>query len=162
MDQEIPNCVSVAIRAPDGRYYVAARSNTKDQRGVLCFPGGDGEPGVSPRKDAARELLEETGLQPEFCRLEFLKTIGPLTRQTANGEAWYKTHLFTLRLREHEVPQQKEPHKMGPWQLCSAEQIMSMSETTVLPGTKMAVQMTENLHHLQTTLQRQHEVELVH
>ena len=153
--QTIANCVCVALRSHDGRYYLAPRSNTKDQRGVLAFPGGDGEPGAPPRKDAARELFEETNLVPEFRRLTFLKTLGPLPRTTSQGEAWYRSHLFTLTLQAGELPHQKEPHKLGPWSLYSPEQILNLPDAAVLPGTKTAVRMTENLIRFQNQIHQQ-------
>jgi 8-oxo-dGTP diphosphatase len=51
------------LRAPDGRVLLAQRKAGKDAGGFWELPGGQVEPGESPAQAAARELLEEVGVQ---------------------------------------------------------------------------------------------------
>jgi ADP-ribose pyrophosphatase YjhB (NUDIX family) len=146
---KIANCVCVVLRSHDGCYYVSERNNTKDQQGVLAFPGGDGTPGEQPRKDATRELQEETTLAVQDSRLKFVDRLGPFPRTTPNGPAFYYTHIFSLQLDAQELPQHAEPHKMGPWQKLPPTQILAMPPTAFLPGTQHGVKHTESLVHFQ-------------
>ena len=50
------------LRAPDGRVLMAQRKPGKDAAGFWELPGGQVEPGESPVRAAARELLEEVGV----------------------------------------------------------------------------------------------------
>ena len=51
------------LRAPDGRVLVTERKPGKDAAGFWELPGGQVDPGESPVQAAARELLEEVGVQ---------------------------------------------------------------------------------------------------
>lgn len=51
------------LRAPDGRVLLAERRPGKVAAGFWELPGGQIEPGESPAQAAARELLEEVGVQ---------------------------------------------------------------------------------------------------
>ncbi len=50
------------VRAPDGRVLLAERRPGRDAAGFWEIPGGQVEPGESPARAAARELLEEVGV----------------------------------------------------------------------------------------------------
>jgi 8-oxo-dGTP diphosphatase len=50
------------LRAPDGRVLLAERKAGKDAAGFWELPGGQIDPGESPVRAAARELLEEVGV----------------------------------------------------------------------------------------------------
>jgi 8-oxo-dGTP diphosphatase len=50
------------LRAPDGRVLLAERRPGRDAAGFWELPGGQIEPGESPARAAARELLEEVGV----------------------------------------------------------------------------------------------------
>jgi 8-oxo-dGTP diphosphatase len=50
------------LRAPDGRVLLTERKAGKDAAGFWELPGGQIEPGESPAQAAARELLEEVGV----------------------------------------------------------------------------------------------------
>jgi 8-oxo-dGTP diphosphatase len=51
------------LRAPDGRVLLTERRAGKDAAGFWELPGGQVEPGESPAQAAARELLEEVGVE---------------------------------------------------------------------------------------------------
>lgn len=51
------------LRAPDGRVLLAERKPGKDAAGFWELPGGQVDPGESAAQAAARELLEEVGVQ---------------------------------------------------------------------------------------------------
>src|SRR5215213_4782961 len=53
------------LRAPDGRVLLTERRPGKDAAGFWELPGGQIEPGESPAQAAARELLEEVGIQAD-------------------------------------------------------------------------------------------------
>jgi len=50
------------LRAPDGRVLLAQRKAGKDAAGFWELPGGQVDPGETPVRAAARELLEEVGV----------------------------------------------------------------------------------------------------
>lgn len=60
-----PILAASAIVVVDGRILLIQRAN-EPQAGRWTVPGGRVEPGESPAQAAAREVLEETGLQVEI------------------------------------------------------------------------------------------------
>jgi ADP-ribose pyrophosphatase len=56
-----PDYVTVIARTPDGKYVLLRKYNHGYRRTCMLFPGGIRSAAESPRRAAARELLEETG-----------------------------------------------------------------------------------------------------
>ena len=61
-------CAGAVIRDPDGRLLLVRRGHAPSA-GLWSVPGGRVEPGETPEQAAAREVLEETGLQITVGRL---------------------------------------------------------------------------------------------
>ncbi len=58
-----PRHGAVAVVVEDGKFLVIRRSLTVRAPGLLCFPGGNIEPGESPEQAVIRELHEELELK---------------------------------------------------------------------------------------------------
>ena len=56
-----PDYVTIIPRTPSGDYLLLRKYNHGYRRTCMLFPGGLRHPDESPRRAAARELLEETG-----------------------------------------------------------------------------------------------------
>jgi mutator protein MutT len=64
-----PTCVGIALVARQGSYLVRQRPVGTAMAGYWEFPGGKCEPGESAAAAAARECLEEIGLEVTVGRL---------------------------------------------------------------------------------------------
>jgi len=60
--------VCAVIENPEGRYLACLRPNGKHLGGLWEFPGGKVDPGESPERALARELLEELAVVVEVGR----------------------------------------------------------------------------------------------
>jgi 8-oxo-dGTP diphosphatase len=58
-----PTEIAIAVVEHDGKFLIGERPEGTPLAGYWEFPGGKVEPGEDPRATAARECLEETGLQ---------------------------------------------------------------------------------------------------
>lgn len=63
LGRPVIDVVVAVLRAPDGRVLMTERKAGKIAAGFWELPGGQVEPGESPAAAAARELLEEIGVQ---------------------------------------------------------------------------------------------------
>lgn len=63
------------VLVTDGKMLLLQRSKTARNPGLWNFPGGNVDPGESPTKSAARELLEETGIKVSTTNMRKLKSI---------------------------------------------------------------------------------------
>jgi 8-oxo-dGTP diphosphatase len=61
-------CVGAVIKDPQGRLLLIKRGH-EPGAGLWSLPGGRIEPGETDEQAVAREILEETNLQVECCRL---------------------------------------------------------------------------------------------
>lgn len=66
---EAPNWVNVVARTVDGQYVLVRQIRHGIGAPSLEIPAGMVEPGEDPALAAARELVEETGYEPETMRL---------------------------------------------------------------------------------------------
>ena len=64
MNLPIIDVAVCVVQSSDGRVLVAERTARQVSAGYWELPGGKIEPGETPAQAAARELVEETGLQP--------------------------------------------------------------------------------------------------
>jgi 8-oxo-dGTP diphosphatase len=72
MDRNYPTrAVSVALR--DGDAFLLIKRARPPAKGLYAFPGGRVDPGETPSEAAAREVMEETGL--EISELRFFEEI---------------------------------------------------------------------------------------
>ncbi|MFJ6013064.1 NUDIX hydrolase [Streptomyces sp. NPDC092952] len=93
MNAQVRTRVSAyAIAVRDGHMLVARLSEASPvfAPGLWHLPGGGIDPGEQPVETLARELLEETGLEPTEARLLDARTY-PARR---NGVSWSLTALF--------------------------------------------------------------------
>jgi mutator protein MutT len=60
---EMTTCIAIAVVEHEGRYLIGQRPEDVPLAGMWEFPGGKIEPGETAAQAAARECLEETGLE---------------------------------------------------------------------------------------------------
>lgn len=63
------------VLVAEGKTLLLQRSKTARNPGLWNFPGGNVDPGESPSKSAARELLEEAGIKVNTATMRKLKSI---------------------------------------------------------------------------------------
>lgn len=90
--------------------------------GTYALPGGHLEFGESPEECAAREILEETGLEVKNVR--FLTATNDILKKD-------KKHYITMfmvceRLREEDQPRVTEPDKCEGWEWSSWEELVAL------------------------------------
>lgn len=85
-------CAGGVLRDDDGRVLLVRRGHEPDE-GTWSLPSGRAEPGEDVRVAAAREVLEETGLDVEVDAL-----LGVVRRQDPAGTAHYEIHDFACRV----------------------------------------------------------------
>lgn len=96
MEEEIVLAVGVVITDAAGRVVLVKRGK-EPQRGRWSVPGGSVEPGESFQEAAAREALEETGLQVRIGR-----ELWHLTSPTADGRL-FQIHDFAATVIDGEL-----------------------------------------------------------
>ena len=96
MDEDIVLAVGAVITDAAGRVVLVKRGK-EPQRGRWTVPGGSVEPGESLQEAAAREVLEETGLQVRIGR-ELWNLLSP----TADGRT-FEIHDFAATVAGGEL-----------------------------------------------------------
>lgn len=104
----------------EGKVLLSKRANTGWNDGMYCLPGGHCFEGERPRWAAARETLEEVGLDIRPERFEFV-----CVAARVSGDKEYVAYEFSVELSPDEIPENTEPDK------CSA---LHWSDPSNLPG----------------------------
>jgi 8-oxo-dGTP diphosphatase len=112
IERERPTRVGIALVGRRGRYLVRQRPSGTAMAGYWEFPGGKCEPDESPAAAAARECLEETGLDV---------TVGRLRRVITHRypHAWVELSYYDCETRSSEA----EPGPDTGFQWIRAEQL---------------------------------------
>ena len=96
---------------PENPCFLVGRRKGSHGAGSIALPGGHLEFGETPEDCAARELLEETGLQVKNVRF-LTATNDPMLSENKH----YITMFMTcVRTDESHVPENLEPHKCEGW-----------------------------------------------
>lgn len=104
----------------DGKFLLAERLADKHGQGEWSFPGGKPDAGESPEAAAIRELEEETGL--------VVDDVLPLGYWTYDRWEDREVHCVTLYFVADigdQEPQDREPHKQGPWEWIDGGDILA-------------------------------------
>lgn len=111
-ERELPK-VGVAVIVQRGDHVLLGlRRSTSHGDGCWQFPGGHLEDGESVEECAAREALEETGLEVSNLRL------GPWTDDHFVAERKHYVTLYVLADAPHGEPRVMEPTKCAEWRWC--------------------------------------------
>ncbi len=112
-ERELPK-VGVAVIVQRGdRVLLGLRRSTSHGDGCWQFPGGHLEDGESVEECAAREALEETGLEVSNLRL------GPWTNDRFVAEGKHYITLYVLADAPEGAPRVMEPAKCAEWRWCA-------------------------------------------
>ncbi|QDS73415.1 hypothetical protein FKW77_008328 [Venturia effusa] len=127
--------VGLFVFRPDGTFIVGKRKGALGS-GSLGLPGGHLEPGESFATCAARELLEETGIEVKESEIHFL---------TAGNNVFVKEgkHYVTIAMgvmlrsaRAYLEPKVLEPEKCDGWQWISWKELRTLAEGDLKSGTE--------------------------
>ncbi len=119
-------CVRVLIRNPDGsESFLVGRIRGGLSDGLLAPPGGKLEYGESVYRAAAREVLEETGLDVNVVTADPHGRPELFTTVWVHGDdygvtLWLVADVFDTKLRKQE-PVNREPDKCGGWEWLSLD-----------------------------------------
>lgn len=112
--------------ADNPRFLIGKRINSHGS-GTYSLPGGHMEFGESPEQCAARELLEETGLNASNLHsLTFTNDYMPVEHK-------HYVTLFTVCVRQNEsqLPQLLEPNKCEGWEWISWEELKACAQQQI-------------------------------
>ena len=103
--------VAIFLTTSQGTVYLNQRLNTPTYTGFWQNAGGKIDPGEHRLLAAQRELLEETGL---FIKPHRFRKLGTKKLVHADGSP-YSVTTYKVQLLPHEIPQNLEHEKHGPW-----------------------------------------------
>lgn len=92
--------------------------------GTYALPGGHLEFGETPEECAAREILEETGL--EVKNIRFLTATNDILRE--DGKHYVTMFVVCERVREGEEARVMEVDKCEGWEWCEWEEMVRLVE----------------------------------
>ncbi|OKL59371.1 hypothetical protein UA08_05051 [Talaromyces atroroseus] len=103
------------------RFLVGKRLNSHGA-GTYALPGGHLEFGETPECCAARELLEETGL--DISEPKFLTATNDY--MPAEGKHYITLFMVCVRKSENDIPRVLEPHKCEGWDWLTWNDLLSL------------------------------------
>lgn len=124
--------VAVVLRCKD-KLWMSQRMNTVNFPGKWQFPGGKLDHYENPFNGGLRELKEETNLNIEYERFEYLCSIigDPSTKIC---------FVYCVNLKETEIPVRTE-NKMTDWVLLTYDEALKKD---LLPGLKNVIESLKN------------------